>query len=456
MVGLVSLGCSKNLVDSEAMLGRMVAAGFHITNDPSGADVLIVNTCGFITGAKRESIDAILEMAAYKDSGRCRALVVAGCLAQRYRNDLIVEVPEIDAIIGVREVDRIVEAVDLALSGRRVENLPESAGSSGDSPEFDPAAGTPRTRPRVGLTPQYTAYLRIADGCSNRCAYCAIPSIRGDLRSRPLQELISEARALAESGVRELVVVAQDCTVYGLDIYGKPSLHALIRELARTDGLEWVRLMYCYPSRVSDDLIEVMASEPRACHYIDIPAQHASARVLKSMNRSHDGETVLRTVEKLRKAMPDIAVRTTLMVGFPGETEEDFETLLAFLRSARFDRAGVFEYSREEGTPAASLPGQVDRRIKRERYHRAMSLQNRISGEINEGLIGKTIKVLLERQAPPDRRGAPRWIGRSWRDAPEVDGVVRVTGVIAGAAEGCFVNATVTRASAYDLYAVIV
>ncbi|MCR4399160.1 MAG: 30S ribosomal protein S12 methylthiotransferase RimO [Firmicutes bacterium] len=433
-VGMVSLGCPKNLVDSEHMLGLLVEAGYEVTADAADADVLIVNTCGFIEEAKRESVEAVLDMARFKADGRCRALIVAGCLAERYRMELLENIPEADGIMGVGAVADVCSVVAEALAGRR--------------PVLFPAAGPERCMPRVGLTPRHTAYLRIADGCSNRCSYCAIPGIRGPLRSKPLDLVLGEASSLAESGVMEVVLVAQDCTAWGTDIYGRPSLHLLVRRLAAVSGFHWIRLMYCHPSRVTDDLIEVMAATPKVCHYLDVPVQHASARILRLMKRPHDAGHVLEVVGKLRRAMPDVALRTTYMVGFPGETERDFSELLAFMKEARFDRAGVFVYSPEEGTPAASLGGRVPERTKRDRYRRAMSLQRTISRSMNRRLVGSRVEVLVER-----RLGPTRWLGRTWRDAPEVDGVAHLSGP--APAPGTFVPAVVASAGAYDIHCTV-
>ncbi|MGE5484507.1 MAG: 30S ribosomal protein S12 methylthiotransferase RimO [Ignavibacteriales bacterium] len=440
-MGMASLGCSKNLVDSENMLGLLAEAGYEITAEAAEADALLINTCGFIEAAKRESIDTILEMAEHKATGRCRALIVAGCLSERYREELLRHMPEIDSMIGIGEVVNIVDVVDRTLRGERLARFSRPPRWS----TGDPAA---RPLPRFPLTMPHTAYLRIADGCSNRCSYCAIPAIRGALRSRPLEELVRESERLATSGVREVVLVAQDSTAYGMDLYGEARLPALIKMISSAGGLRWIRLMYCYPSRISDELIDVMASEPRVCRYIDMPVQHASDRILRGMNRSHDSAAALRAVRNLRAAVPGIAIRTTFMVGFPGEGEGDFEELLAFMMAARFDRAGVFAYSSEEGTPASAMKPQVPPRVKRERFRRAMELQKGISREINQGLIGSKIEILIE-----GRAGRSRWVGRTYRDAPGVDGVVRVRGE--GLAPGCFVTGLVTRVSAYDLWATL-
>jgi len=446
-VGMASLGCSKNLVDSERMLGLLVEAGYEITADPSEAEVLLVNTCGFIEEAKQEAINTILEMAGYKTTGNCRALIVAGCLAQRYKGELLRHIPEIDSIIGVGDVSSIQEVVERTLRGERLAQFSDP-GRPGPGSRGGDAR---QPMPRFPLTPRYTAYLRIADGCSNRCSYCAIPFIRGPLRSRPMESLVEESRALASSGVREVVVVAQDSTAYGVDLYGEPRLPELVRAVSRVEGLRWIRLMYCYPSRVSNELIDVMASEPRVCRYIDMPVQHGSDRMLRAMNRSHDAESALRAVERLRDAVPGIAIRTTFMVGFPGEGERDFEDLVEFIKAARFDRAGVFTYSNEDGTAASTMKPQVPSRVKRERYRRAMEIQKGISREIAEGLIGSKMEVLIEGRDARDAR--TRWIGRTHRDAPEVDGVVRVKGD--DLAPGQFVTAVVTRVSAYDLWATL-
>ena len=431
-VGMISLGCSKNLVDSEVMLGHLAEAGYEVTNDASEADVLIVNTCGFIRDAKQESIDSILEMAGYKvTGGRLKRLIVSGCLAERYKEELLREMPEIDGILGIGAVNQIVDIVTRALNGERVASFP-------------PPAEDGRPHPRLQVTPPHTAYLRVSDGCSNRCSYCAIPDIRGGLRSRPIEALVRDAEAMAERGVRELILVAQDLTAYGLDLYGRDALPELVGRLAGFKAFKWIRLMYCYPTRVSERLIDVMSREPSVCRYIDIPLQHASPDVLKRMNRPSDPEAFASLIGRLRSALPGIAVRTTFLVGFPGETEDDFRRLLEFISRMRFDRAGVFEYSREEGTPAAEFLPQVPRSVKRERVKRAVLLQKGISREINESMVGEEIETLIESVEP-----SGTCVGRTYRDAPEVDGRIFVKGC--SASPGSFVKVKVTGASNYDL-----
>lgn len=432
-VGLVSLGCAKNLVDSEVMLGLLGQAGFAITTDELDADVLIVNTCGFIGPAKEESIEAILKLARAKKEGRCHALIVAGCLGQRYGRELVAEIPEIDAIVGTGEVGNIAGIVGEVLAGRSIL-----------------AVGRPEylydhTAPRLLATPGYTAYLKIAEGCDNRCSYCVIPDLRGRYRSRRPESVLQEARILAGAGVREIILVAQDTTRYGQDLGGRPLLPDLLRRLGSIDGLCWIRVLYAYPSRITPELIEVLANEERVCKYLDIPVQHASPRVLREMNRPDDPERVLEVIRRLREAVPGIALRTSLIVGFPGETERDFQRLLDFLGEARFDHAGVFVYSREEDTPAGARADQVPEEIKRERYRLAMFLQRRIARERARSLVGNEVEVLVEKASKQER-----CIGRTYRDAPETDGRIHVAGP---GSPGQFIRALVTGVRGYDLLA---
>lgn len=408
-IGLVSLGCPKNLVDSEIMLGLLKKDGYEITAREEEADVLIVNTCSFINDAKEESIRTIIELARNKINGRCRAILVAGCLAQRYPAELMAEMPEIDGLVGTGQVPEIARAVRRVLEGGKV-LLTGSPGYLHDA-----------YFPKVLATPPYTAYLKIAEGCDNRCSYCVIPAVRGPFRSRRMEDIMSEAEELANKGVKELIIVAQDTTRYGIDLYGKPMLDALLEGLTGIKGPVWLRLLYTYPSLITDDLIYLMAKSRKICRYLDIPFQHASNRVLQLMNRRGSKEEAARLVAKLRADIPGIVLRTTFIVGFPGETEEDFQELLDFMAEAKFDRAGVFTYSREEGTAAAEMPGQVPEEVKLLRRERAMMLQQEISLQKNLKRVGKVIEVLVEGKS---LKGKGMYTGRSEGDAPGIDGKV--------------------------------
>ncbi len=408
-VAVVSLGCAKNLVDSEVMVGLLREAGHRVTPTVDEADVIIVNTCGFIAEAQEEAIDAILDLARCKRSGRCRALVVAGCLAQRSADEIMAEMPEVDAVVGTGDFPEIVAVVRRSLSGERVRLV-----------------GAPRfmydeTTPRVISTPPYMAYVKIAEGCSNRCSYCVIPKLKGDFRSRPIESILAEAAGLAERGVREIILVAQDTTRYGEDLYGRYALADLLGEVAGILAVSWVRVLYMYPTRVTDDLIAVMAREPKICKYVDLPLQHADDEILHAMNRKGTSGDAREVIAKLREAIPDITIRSTFIVGFPGETEERFKRLLEFLEEVQLDRAGVFAYSREEGTPAASLPGQVPRATRDRRRRRAMEVQRSVSRRRNEAKVGRVVEVLIEGPSPECESVT---IGRSQAEAPEVDGII--------------------------------
>ncbi|WP_027717541.1 30S ribosomal protein S12 methylthiotransferase RimO [Desulfovirgula thermocuniculi] len=432
-VGMISLGCPKNLVDAEIMLGHLREAGFAITAHLEEAEVIIVNTCGFITPAKEESIEEILRLARYKEDGRCRVLLVAGCLAQRYPGELMEEMPEVDGLLGTGMIHQVARAVQRALAGERVLAV------------GDPGCSYEGAAPRLRATPRYTAYLKIAEGCSNCCTYCAIPLIRGPYRSRPLEDVVAEARKLAAEGAREIILVAQDTTRYGLDLYGQRSLPRLLKELTEVPGITWLRLMYCHPEGITEELIEVLSSSPKICRYIDLPLQHASPAVLERMGRGATAGRLREIIGQLREAIPGLVMRTTFMVGFPGEREEDFQQLCDFMREMRFERAGLFKYSAEEGTPAAALPDQVPEEVKEERYHRAMSLQRQISLAYHRSLVGTSRLVLVE-----GRRGR-RYVGRSEGDAPEVDGRVIFSAHGSPLSPGEFVKVKITRAREYDL-----
>ena len=407
--GFVSLGCSKNLVDTEMMLGILREHGIELTPEPAEADILIVNTCAFIESAKEESITTILNMAEYKESGRCRSLIVAGCLGQRYGQELLDDMPEADAIIGTGAWNRIMEAVEESLKGHRVVIAGE------DKLLYD------EHTPRITTTPAYTAYVKIAEGCNNRCAFCAIPYIRGAYRSRPIEDIRDEVVNLAARGVKEIILIAQDTTEYGRDLYGEPQLAKLLRTLCTVEG----RTLYSYPTYFSDELIETIASEPKLVKYVDLPMQHAHDDVLRRMHRPDTQASMRALIEKLRTRIPDVTIRSTFIVGFPGETDAQYQTLRNFLEEMRLDKVGVFTYSREEGTPAYDMPNQVPEDVMQERYHDLMSLQCKISEELNHELEGKELEVLVEGR---DEEQANIAVGRSYREAPDVDGQVYIEG----------------------------
>ncbi len=434
-IGLVSLGCPKNLVDSEIMLGFLTKAGFTITNREQEADVLIVNTCSFINDAKEESIMTILELARLKEEGSCKAILVTGCLAQRYPKELTDEIPEIDGLLGTGAVPEIAGAVRDVLSGEKVSLI--------RSPGFLHDANVPRLQ----STPPYTAFLKIAEGCDNCCSYCIIPRIRGSFKSRPVDDIVSEAANLAAGGVRELVLVAQDTTRYGVDLYGKPALAGLLKHLAALNGPIWLRLLYTYPDLLSDELIELMAIEKKVCRYLDMPLQHASNTVLARMNRRGSRDDIVRLIEKLRSALPGVTLRTSFITGFPGETETDFLELLDFIREVKFDRVGIFTYSQEENTAAANMPDQVPEEIKSERRDRAMAIQREISLERNMKKVGSIIPVLIEGLYSMEPF---KYFGRSEGDAPDIDGKVYILSN-KELNPGDIVQVLVTGAAEYDL-----
>lgn len=428
-VGMISLGCTKNLVDSETALGLFKEAGYTFTEDPAQADILMVNTCGFINPAKEESIDTILEMAQYKQTGRCRLLVVTGCLAQRYEKDLLQEIPEIDLMLGVNQYDQLIPAVERALRGQGRESL------CGEKYTF-------LEHERVLTTPAYTAYTRIGDGCSNRCTYCAIPLIRGPYRSRPLADVLGEARHFAEQGVKEHILIAQDTIRYGTDWQEASMLPELMDQAARIPGVEWLRVLYAYPDEADDRLLEVMASHDNICKYLDLPIQHINDTLLRRMNRRGTAADIRRILKKARDM--GFTLRTSLIVGFPGETEEQFQELMDFVAEARFDRMGAFAFSPEENTPAAEMPDQIPEEVKQERLDRLMKLQARISLENNQARIGTVEKVLVT-----DARDG-LFLGRSQREAPDADGAIVFTAKEAPEV-GSFVQVRITGAETYDL-----
>lgn len=439
-IGVVSLGCPKNLVDSETMLGLIHEENYEITNDPSEAEIIIVNTCGFIESAKEESINTILQMAEYKKSGSCKYIIVTGCLSQRYAEELFNELPEADAIAGVEVYDEIGSIIKRVMNGERFIMLERS--------KPDVIYTSKETfLPRILTTPSYTAYLKIAEGCDNCCSYCAIPKIRGPYRSKPMEQVLKEAKALADNGVKELIVVAQDTTRYGEDLPGGKLLLAdLLKELNKIESLKWIRVMYCYPNNFTDELIETFASLDKVCKYVDLPLQHASNRLLASMNRYDTREEVETLLAKLRKRIPGIVIRTTFIVGFPGETDADFEELKGFVEQQRFENAGVFAYSQEEGTVAGAMPNQIPDEIKQERYHELMALQAQISEEIHKDTEGQTLEVLVE---GIEEDGSGLHYGRSYREAPDIDGLVFIENP-GDIKPGCFVKVNILQGFTYE------
>lgn len=433
-VGMVSLGCAKNLVDSEVMLGLLSRAGCSLTDEPSEADVLVVNTCTFIGPAKEESIDAILEMARYKEEGSCQALIVAGCMGTRYGDELMREMPEIDAVIGTGEVDQIPAIVSRVVGGERFAQT-----------------GTPtfiydHHAPRIRSTLPHTAFIKISEGCNHPCAFCIIPTVRGRHRSRPIESIVGEAKALADQGVREVVLIAQDSTWYGKDLYGEYRLADLLNELSSVEGIDWFRLFYAYPTHLTDDILDVIASSPRICKYVELPLQHASDAMLKSMRRKGDRAHIDRLIERIRTKMPDVTLRSSFIVGYPGETEKDFQMLLDFLEEVRFDHVGIFTYSVEEGTPAASFERQLPENVKLERRSIAMELQRKISREKNEAQIGREVSVIVD---GPSEESDLVLVARSQRQAPDVDGVTYVANRWVD--PGSMVKVRITQAHDYDL-----
>lgn len=432
---LISLGCDKNLVDSEVMLGLLNKAGHQLTNDETEADVVVVNTCAFISDAKEESINTIIEMGELKKTGKLKKLIVAGCLSQRYKDEIMKELPEIDVIIGATNYDKIVEAI-----GTDEESI------------VDDINYTPRPiAERIVTTNASMAYFKIAEGCNKLCTYCIIPHIRGRYRSMPMDSLIASAEKLASDGIKELVLVAQETTLYGVDLYGEKKLPELLTKLSEIEGIEWIRLLYCYPEEITDELIEVMATNPKICHYVDIPIQHSENAILKRMGRRTSREDIVELVGRLRTAMPDIAIRTTLISGFPGETQELHDGLVDFVDECEFDRLGVFTYSPEEGTPAAEYEDQVDGELAAKWRDEIMELQQENSYEKNQQMIGSTQKVLIEGYLVDD----DVYVGRTYRDAPGVDGIVFVSAPYE-LISGSFVDVKITEANEYDLTGVIV
>lgn len=436
-LGMVSLGCPKNLVDSEVMLGIIRDKDFTVTNDPAEADIIIVNTCGFIESAKEESINTILQMSEYKTQGNCRYLIVTGCLSQRYAADLAQNIPEVDAFVGTECFTDIAWVIEQVLNGKKVMHMEKN-----QTAEL-------QAMPRMLTTPDYMAYLKIAEGCDNCCSYCIIPKLRGPYTSRPYDEVLAEAKELAAHGIREIIVVAQDTTRYGEDLYGKLMLPQLLKDLNDLDGIEWIRVMYCYPNNFTDELINAFATLPKVCKYVDLPLQHASNRLLSSMNRYDTKEEVEQLLNKLRSAVSGIVIRTTFIVGFPGETDDDFKELKDFVEKQRFENAGVFQYSQEEGTVAGSMPNQIPDEIKENRYHELMALQAEISEELHQEMEGKELTVVIEGF---DEENPQLAIARSYREAPEIDGNIFVENA-ADLQVGQFVKVRVVQGFTYEMVA---
>ena len=434
----ISLGCDKNLADSEEMLGLLTAGGHEITDDETQADAIVINTCCFIKDAKEESVETILEMAEYKKTGSCHALIVTGCMAQRYQKEIIEEVPEVDAVLGTTSYGDIVKALEEAVAGNHFEEFRDI--------DYLPDTGSKR----VLTTGGHFGYLKIAEGCDKHCTYCIIPKLRGKFRSVPMERLIAQAEDMAEQGVKELILVAQETTVYGKDLYGKKSLHILLKKLCEIRGIRWVRILYCYPEEIYDELIETIRDEKKICHYLDIPIQHASDRILKRMGRRTSKQELIDIIGKLRKEIPDIVLRTTLITGFPGETEEDHEELKEFVDEMEFDRLGVFTYSPEENTPAAEMADQVPEEVKEERRDELMELQQEISYDRGQDRIGQELLVMIEGKVADESA----YIGRTYGDAPKVDGYIFVqTGELL--MTGDFAKVRVTGALEYDLIGVL-
>lgn len=432
-VGMISLGCPKNQVDAELMLDKLARAGFAISGDIEGCDAVIVNTCGFIEAAKVEAIENILDMAEYKKSGDIQKLIVTGCLSERYQYDIRKEMPEVDAVVGIGENANIVQIVDEVLGGDLVEAFADK--------ELLPLTGG-----RILTTPDYWAYLKIGDGCSNNCAFCAIPEIRGKFRSRSIEDIVDEAKTLAAQGVKEVVLISQDTSLYGRDLYKENKLPELLTAISEVGGIEWIRFLYCYPERIGDELLDVMATNPKVCHYLDIPLQHADKSVLRGMHRPGDRETFENLIKKIRKKVPDMVIRTTVMTGFPGETDEQFEELAEFVKAMKFDNLGCFAFSPEEGTVAAEREDQIDEEVKVHRQDLIMQLQHDIVLENNKKFLGKTLKVLVDGYNSYD----DTYVGRFYGQVPDIDGTVLFTSP-RELTPGEFVDVTVLGFDEYDL-----
>ena len=435
----VSLGCDKNLVDTEVMLGLLASRGHQMVDSEEIADVIVINTCCFIHDAKEESIQTILEMAEYKKAGSCKAMIVTGCLAQRYKQEIIDEIEEVDAVLGTTSYDKIVEAIDEALAGYT-------------SVEMTDIDALPLVESkRLVTTGGHFAYLKIAEGCDIHCTYCIIPKIRGNFRSVPIERLLKEAEDLVAQGVKEIILVAQETTLYGKDLYGEKSLHKLLRELCKISGLRWIRILYCYPEEITDELIQVIKEEDKICNYLDLPIQHASDGILKRMGRRTSKEQLVEIIGKLRKEIPDIAIRTTLITGFPGETQEQHEELMEFVDEMEFDRLGVFTYSPEEDTPAAEMPDQIPEDVKEDRQAELMELQQEIAFDLAEEMIGREVLVMIEGKVADENA----YVGRTYKDAPNVDGLIFVESE-EELMSGDFARVRITGALEYDLMGEII
>ena len=430
----ISLGCDKNLADSEEMLGMLVERGYEITNDETEAEVIVINTCAFIHDAKEESVNTILEMAKYKQTGSLKALLVTGCLAQRYKEEIVQEIPEVDGVLGTASYDEILAALDHIFAGesflkfKDINSLPKNS------------------KKRVVTTGGYFEYLKIAEGCDKHCTYCIIPKLRGSFRSVPMEQLLEQAQYLADQGVRELILVAQETTVYGKDLYGEKSLHILLKKLCKIPGIQWIRILYCYPEEIYPELIQTMKEESKICHYLDLPIQHCSDKILKKMGRRTTKQELVDIVETLRKEIPDILLRTTLITGFPGETQEDHEELMEFIDTMEFDRLGVFTYSPEEDTPAANMPDQIEEEVKLDRQAELMELQQEISLDKGNAKIGSVVEVMIEGKVADENA----YVARTYGDAPNVDGYIFVN-TDRELMSGDFARVHVTGALEYDL-----
>ncbi len=434
-VGVVNLGCDKNRIDSEIIIGN-IKEKFEVINEPNNADIIIINTCGFIESSKQESIDTILEMAKYKEDHNCKVLIATGCLTQRYGSELLKLIPELDIILGVNDYDKLNDSIEQVLKN----NKKIAYTSYSDS--------NINIGKRVVTTGGTTAYIRISEGCNNKCAYCAIPSIRGKYRSRTIEDILKEASVLAINGYKELILVAQDTTSYGIDIYGEKKLHILLNQLSQIKSIKWIRILYCYAEELTDEIIDEIASNDKVCKYIDIPIQHISDKILKSMRRKGRNKTITDNINKLRAKVPNVVLRTSLIVGFPGEREEDFEELKDFIKKIKFDKLGVFTYSQEEGTAAADMDEQIDDEIKEMRYHELMALQQQISKELNKNRVGKIYTVLIENKEDK------MYIGRSYEMAPEIDGEIFIENDN-NIKIGQFIDVEIIRALEYDLIGVV-
>ena len=447
-LGLISLGCPKNLVDSEVMLGIIEKYHIEITNDPEAAEIIIVNTCGFIESAKQESIDTILSMSVYKTEGCCRYLIVTGCLAQRYAQELFHDMPEVDAIVGTNVYKDIAQVIERVMQGQRVLHLSET---DFEKINLEGLQGNERNLPdpRKLTTPSYMAYLKIAEGCDNFCSFCAIPLIRGRYTSKPYEQVMAEARELVERGVKELIVIAQDTTRYGQDLYGKLRLAELLHDLNGLPGLKWIRVLYSYPNTFNDELIEAYATLPKVCHYVDLPLQHASDRLLHAMRRRDKLSETKKLLKKLRERIPDIVIRTTFIVGFPGETEEDFAILKEFVTEQKFENAGVFQYSQEENTVAATLPEQIPEETKQERYDELMAIQAGVSEDVHRSMEDRELEVVVEGYEAEEENLVA---ARSYREAPDIDGSIFVENA-PGLNPGDFIRVRIEQGFAYEVVA---